>query len=109
MFSLVIVIRYYIGEQIGDTVTTYEEIPALIKKREPFRGHSVSAQYDGTQYQVISYGIRIAQITIGRNDWWINPNIYSKTTSRIQNIVREIDRVERSEISFKCGHLEITL
>ena len=87
--------RYHVGEQTGDTVPTYEEIPALISNRKPFRGHSASAQYDGTEYQVISYGIRIAQITIGRNDWWISPNTYSKTTSRIQNIVREIDRVER--------------
>ena len=89
-------------------MTPYKDIPAIISNRVPFRGNSVSAHYDGTEYQVWSYDTIIASINWPER-WWINPNTYSKTTSRIQNIVREIDRVERSEISFKCGHLEITL
>ena len=86
--------RYYVGEQIGDTVTTYEEMTDLISNRKPVRGNSVSAHYDGTEYQVISYSTKVASINWPER-WWINPETYSKTTSRIQNIVREIDRVER--------------
>ena len=89
--------RYYIGEQIGDTVPTYDEMTELLSNRVPFRGNSVSARYDGTEYQVMSYNTIIASINWPER-WWINPNTYSKTTSRIQNIVREIDRVERNDI-----------
>ena len=89
-----IVIRYHIGEQIGDIVPTYKDIPKLISNREAFRGNSVSARYDGTEYQVISYNTKVASINWPER-WWISPETYSKTTSRIQNIVREIDRVER--------------
>ena len=85
---------------------TYEEIPALISNREAFRGNSVSAHYDGTAYQVWSYSTKIASIN-WPGCWWVDSRVYSKTTSRIQNIVREIDRVERSEISFMREHLKI--
>ena len=89
-------------------MTPYEDMPRLLSNREPFRGNSVSAHYDGTEYQVWSYSTKIASINWPER-WCISPETYSKTTSRIQNIVREIDREERSEISFKCGHLEIKL
>ena len=75
-------------------MTPYKDIPKLISNREPFRGNSVSAHYDGTEYQVISYNTKIASINWPER-WWISPETYSQTTSRIQNIVREIDRVER--------------
>ena len=75
-------------------MTPYKDIPKLISNREPFRGNSVSAHYDGTEYQVRSYNTIVASINWPER-WWINPNTYSKTTSRIQNIVRDIDRVER--------------
>ena len=78
----------------GDTVPTYEEIPALISNRTPFQGNSVSAHYDGTEYQVMSYNTVIASINWPER-WWHNLKTYSQTTSRIQNIVRDIDRVER--------------
>ena len=86
--------RYYVGEQIGDIVTPYEDIPELISNRKPFRGNSVSAHYDGTEYQVWSYNTKVASINWPER-WWIDTRVYSKTTSRVQNIVREIDRVER--------------
>ena len=73
---------------------TYEEIPELISNRKPFRGNSVSAHYDGTEYQVMSYDTIIASINWPER-WWIDTRVYSKTTSRIQNIVREIDTLER--------------
>ena len=86
-------------------MATYKEIPELLSNREPFRGNSVSAHYDGTEYQVMSYGTKIASIKsnvintyyygLTPERWWISPETYSKTTSRIQNIVREIDRLER--------------
>ena len=86
--------RYYIGEQIGDTVPTYYEMTGLIQGRKPFRGNSVSAHYDGTEYQVMSYNTIIASINWPER-WWIDTRVYSKTTSRIQNIVRDIDTLER--------------
>ena len=77
---------------------TYEKMPALLSNRVPFRGNSVSGHYNEYgEYQVWSYRTKIASITFPER-WWINPNTYSKTTSRIQNIVREIDRVERNDI-----------
>ena len=78
-------------------MTPYKDIPELISNREPFRGNSVSAHYDGTEYQVMSYNTKIASINWPER-WWINPETYFKTTSRIQNIVREIDRIERNDI-----------
>ena len=73
---------------------TYDEMTGLLGNREPFRGNSVSARYDGTEYQVWSYDTKIASINWPER-WWIDTRVYSKTTSRIQNIVREIDTLER--------------
>ena len=87
-------------------MTNYDMMTGLISNREPFQGNSVSAHYDGTEYQVWSYSTKIASINWPER-WWISPETYSKTTSRIQNIVREIDRVEQSEISFMREHLKI--
>ena len=78
----------------GDSVPTYEELPDIISNRVPFRGNSVSARYNGTEYQVMSYNTIIASINWPER-WWIDTRVYSKTTSRIQNIVREIDTLER--------------
>ena len=75
-------------------MTPYNEMTELINNREPFRGNSVSAHYDGTEYQVWSYGIKIASSNWPER-WWIDTRVYSKTTSRIQNIVRDIDTLER--------------
>ena len=89
-------------------MTTYEEMTELISNRKPFRGNSASAHYDGTEYQVISYDTIIASINWPER-WRIDTRVYSKTTSRIQNIVREIDRVDRLETSFRPGQPERTL
>ena len=89
-------------------MTPYKDIPKLISNREPFRGNSASAHYDGTEYQVISYNTKVASINWPER-WWISPETYSKTTSRIQNIVREIDRVDRLETSFRPVQPERTL
>ena len=73
----------------------YKEIPRLISNRVPFKGNSVSARLDGSEYQVISYSTKIASTNdFFYGQWWISPETYSKTTSRIQNIVREIARIE---------------
>jgi len=72
-------------------VPTYKEMPALISKRIPFRGVSVSARWDNDEYQVISFNTKIASIDDKWSGvWWINKETYSCTTSRIQNIVRKI-------------------
>ncbi len=72
----------------------YKEITGLIQERKPFRGNSVTAHYDGTEYQVMSYDTIIASINWPEH-WWIDTRKHSKTTSRIQNIVRDIDTLER--------------
>ena len=76
-------------------MANYKEIPRLISKRVPFKGSSVSARFDGSEYQIISYSTKIASTNdFLYGQWWISPETYSKTTSRIQNIVREIARIE---------------
>ena len=78
----------------------YKEIPALISNRTPFKGNSVSGHLIdngalGDDYEVWSYSTKIASTNdFFYGQWWISPDTYSKTTSRIQNIVREIARIE---------------
>lgn len=86
-------------------MTPYKEIPELISNRVPFRGNSVTARYDGTEYQVWSYDTKVASINWPER-WWIDTRVYSKTTSRIQNIVREIDKKNLSAVLGGCASAE---
>lgn len=69
---------------------TYREIPRLISCHEPFTGNSASARWtDSGVYEVISYSTVIATYTPGTG-WNIPDEYHSRTTSRLQNIVRSV-------------------
>ena len=74
-------------------VTSYKEMPVLLHDRIPFIGNSVIAKWCDDEYQVISYSTKIASSS-NRTEWWVNPNTYSKTTSRVQNIIRKVAKTE---------------
>ena len=69
---------------------TYRDMPGLISRREPFTGNSARARWtDSGVYEVISYDTTIATYTPGTG-WNIPDKHYSRTTSRLQNIVRSV-------------------
>ena len=69
---------------------TYREIPRLISRREPFTGNSASAQWNSSGvYEVRSYRTVIATYTPGTG-WNVPEEYYSRTTSRLQNLVRSV-------------------
>lgn len=69
---------------------TYRDIPYLISYREPFTGNSASARWTSSGvYEVLSYSTTIATYTPGTG-WNVPDKHYSRTTSRIQNLVRRI-------------------
>lgn len=66
----------------------YRDIPKKLRNREPFVGNSMSARFDKEgRYAVYSYNTQIAG-TGGHDNKavWINPQKYSRTTSRHQNL-----------------------
>ena len=80
---------------------TYDELLIQrISNREPFHDSDATAYYDGTEYQIWSYGLKIASVNsvvgntsyygLAAERWWLRPIIFWPTQLRIQNIVREI-------------------
>lgn len=70
--------------------TPYHAIPYKLICREPFTGNSASARWtDSGTYEVISYRTVIATYTPGTG-WNVPEEYYSRTTSRLQNIVRSV-------------------
>lgn len=76
---------------------TYREIPMLLKNREPFRSSSVTAVKSNIRgeirYTVYSYDTVMYEEFNG-NCSYINKNYYSPTTSRIQNIIKQVFKEE---------------
>lgn len=78
--------------------TSYRNMEEAIRNRVEFTGNSARGYWDGEEYIVVSYNTAIAKanrVTVvgaTRNEveggLWLNPNKYSVTTSRLQNIVR---------------------
>jgi hypothetical protein len=72
-------------------ISNYEQIAVAVAKRRPFVGNSswgeLGKDDDGYFYRVYSYRTLIAEMRGGGNVW-VSDVRYSKTTSRIQNIVR---------------------
>lgn len=75
--------------------TTYKEMEQLIKSREPFRGSSVSSDVrisllntDIRPYTVYSYDTAVCIVYGDR--CILNITKYSRTTSKIQNILRKM-------------------
>jgi len=68
--------------------TTYADMLDKIRGREPFTGNSAKGiRYDDGDYVVVSYDTVIARFEGGVV--WVSGEFYSKTTSRLQNLVRE--------------------
>ena len=66
----------------------YSKIKEYIRDRVPFRGNSVYAILHGGEYEVYSYDTLIYKV--GYGDEYFNTKKYSRTTSRLQNIIKEI-------------------
>lgn len=70
--------------------TPYHAMPYKLTRREPFTGNSASARWNSRGvYEVYSYSTVIATYVIGEG-WTIPEEYYSRTTSRLQNLVRRI-------------------
>ena len=77
---------------------TYREIPALLEQRKPFKGSSVTAlagkmPNNGSRYIVYSYGTILYEEENGRCVYF-NSEYYSRTTSRLQNILRQVFNIK---------------
>lgn len=68
----------------------YAQVERAIANREKFEGNSCRGYYDNGEYVVLSYSTRIAVVAGAERggEVWLNPNKYSVTTSRLQNIIR---------------------
>lgn len=75
------------------TYTPYRDIPGCIEGREAFRGHSASAYWADGTYYIYSYETVIASWRDGR--WEIDGTYYSRTTSRLQNIVLRVAQITK--------------
>lgn len=70
--------------------TSYQDMPGLLSRRREFTGNSASARWNSQGcYEVRSYSTVIATYRTGTG-WNIPEEYYSRTTSRLQNIVRRI-------------------
>ena len=70
--------------------TSYQDMPGLLSRRKPFTGNSASARWtDSETYAVYSYSTVIATWT-PETGWRVPEEYYSRTTTRLQNIVRRI-------------------
>ena len=69
---------------------TYRQIPDFIAGLTPFIGNSVTAYTKDGHYVVNSYNTIIAEIdTVSRKPVYFDTKYYSRTTSRLQNILRD--------------------
>lgn len=71
---------------------TYREIPALLKAHKTFEGNSVKAVKLPWAYVVYSYETIIYQedYRAGFEPVYFNSKYYSRTTSKLQNILRQV-------------------
>lgn len=66
----------------------YEQVAKAIRNMQEFRGNSCFGQWLGGVYLVTSYWTTIAKYDSTTGEVWVNPDKYSQTTSRLQNIVK---------------------
>jgi hypothetical protein len=60
----------------------------LIPNRQSFKhGHSMSAYNNGKEYLIYSYRTLIASVNLETGEVELNPNKYSVTTTKQQNLV----------------------
>ena len=71
----------------------YKAIETKLANREPFTGNSLKAYWvsmdGGHEYQVISYDTVIAR-SKSLDNAWVNPERYSVTTSKAQNLIKRV-------------------
>lgn len=72
---------------------SYNVIPELIRGEVPFKGNSVSAHKVGTEYVVKSYYTTILRTRNGQVVEF-NNEYYSRTTSRLQRIIKYIYKLD---------------
>ena len=72
----------------------YKEIETRLRDTMPFRGNSLNGFWDAINgvYVVYSYSTLIASYkpSLCSSDvqYWVNPNKYSNTTTRQQNLIK---------------------
>lgn len=74
---------------------TYKQIEGLLALHEPFN-HSgtLTAKREGDEYKIWSYSTLIATYNLMDGTWWINPTKYSVTTSKQQNLIRRVAKLD---------------
>ena len=72
------------------TYTNYSDMAERIARLQPFDGNSARAvmHHELYEYQVFSYGTLIAVFSLKTGTGVLNARKYSRTTSRLQNIIR---------------------
>lgn len=71
----------------------YKQIEALLASKKEFKGNSLKARVEENgEYVVISYNTVIASFIEGV--WWINPRKYSVTTTKQQNLIKRVARLD---------------
>lgn len=68
---------------------TYKQMQALLQVKEAFKGNSVTAVYQGSDYYIYSYSTVMAIVTAGGYKV-INVTKYSRTTSKIQQMLKQV-------------------
>jgi hypothetical protein len=68
--------------------TNYQDMLHKLERRIPFRGNSCHSYIDCYGiYRVVSYTTHVASYDFD-DKIWINPEKYSSTTSRLQNLIK---------------------
>jgi hypothetical protein len=69
----------------------YKEVEKALEMCEPFKhGDSMQATREYGLYRVFSYSTEIARFNEIEGVWYVNPNKYSVTTSKQQNLVKRV-------------------
>lgn len=71
------------------TYSNYSQVESAIRDRVPFRGNSATGELFYGVYMVSSYGTLIASFSEDEGAW-VSSAYYSKTTSRLQNVVKRV-------------------
>ena len=68
----------------------YKTIETKLSNRESFNGNSLNGFWDAINrnYVVYSYSTLIASYDPNTGQRWVNPNKFSQTTSRQQNLIK---------------------
>ena len=66
----------------------YKTIEHKLRNLEPFKGNSLKGYWLGSDYRVVSYATLVASHMSDTETKWLNPQKYSVTTSRHQNLIR---------------------